>query len=104
MSDDRYARKDSRIRARWLASTPLGSWSLPGCQPKTLVEEVVITGTVRHMRGDHPTAPTTVRLYVEPDGDVPAWLPRRRPHGCECPGHDVLVEVDPDDVVEVICE
>lgn len=99
--DERWLRKGSRIRARWLASALFGSWSLPGCQPKAVIEEVVITGTVCHVRGDRPTAPTTVRLYVEPEGDVPAWLPRLRPYGCECPGHDRLVEVDPENVVEV---
>lgn len=94
--------KGSRIRARFLLSEPLGSFSLAGQQMKTAVLDVEVVGTVRHFRGDRPQAPTVVRLYVEPEGNVPAEVPRVRPYGCTCPGHDRLVEVNPGRVVEVL--
>lgn len=83
--------KGTRIRACWLHEYPSG-----------YATEVDLTGTCRHFRGDDPTNPTTIRIYVEPDGDVPDCIPRTRPYGCTCPGHDLLVEVRPEWVVGVI--
>lgn len=67
---EQWLPKGARIRARWLAASG-GSWSPSGFQDKYAIETVEITGIVRHLRGDDPIAPTVVRLYVEPDGDVP---------------------------------
>lgn len=94
--------KGTRVRAKWLQTKPIGTFSLSGMQPKIACTLVELTGTCRHFRGDDPVAPTKVRIYVEPDGDVPEGVARTRPWGCECDGHDHLVEIRPEWVVEVI--
>lgn len=79
--------KGTRITARWFRAT---NASLAGMQPKIGAEEVVVSGIVRHFRGDHPTNPTKVRLYIDaPGADV-------TPEGCTCGPH---VEIDPAHVV-----
>jgi hypothetical protein len=97
-----YITKGSRVRSTWLQAKPFGTFSLAGHQMKAAVESVVIVGTCRHFRGDDPTNPTAVRVYVEPEGDVPDIVPRTRPYGCECEGHDRLVEINPDWIIEVL--
>ena len=94
--------KGSRVRATWLQAKPIGSFSLAGMQMKVAAETVTIVGVCRHFRGNDPTNPTQVRVYVEPEGDVPDWLPRTRPFGCEREGHDKLIEINPDRIVEVL--
>jgi|LakMenEpi03Aug12_release.lakeMendotaPanAssembly.Ray.scaffolds.fasta_scaffold1907897_1 hypothetical protein len=94
--------KGTRVRARWFQPKPLGSFSLAGCQLKTTGSFVEIVGTCRHFRGDDPVSPTKVRVYVEPEGDVAEYVARRRPHGCTCDGHEALVEMNPDHIVEVL--
>jgi hypothetical protein len=37
-------------------------------QDKVTGEWRDVIGTVRHIRGDHPVNPTTIGLWVEPDG------------------------------------
>lgn len=74
-----YVGKGSRIVARWFEAELV---PLAGIQTKTGAVERIVTGVVRHIRGDHPTAPTTVRLYVETES------------GSE-------IEVDPKHVMEV---
>lgn len=86
----KYLRKGASIQARWFHEDPPG-----------YATEVEITGTCRHFRGDDPVNPTEIRIYVEPDGDVPDCVPRTRPYGCACDGHDRLVEVRPEWVVGV---
>ena len=93
--------KGDRIRARWLAIQPIGTFSLTGMQMKAPVQDVEVVGIVRHLRGDGPV-PTKILLYVEAESEVPDWLLRERPFGCECPEHDRLVVVNPERVVEVI--
>lgn len=90
--------KGTRIRARWLATT---NALLAGSQFKTGAVEVEIVGIVRHLRGDHPTDPQQVVLYVEVEGE-PAGVTRERPFGCKCDGHDQLVRVNPNHIVEVM--
>ena len=94
--------KGTRIRARWIHTHPIGSFSLAGQQMKVAATEVDLTGTCRHFRGDDPANSTKILTYIEPDGDVPDSIPRTRPYGCTCPGHDLLVEVRPEWVVGVI--
>jgi hypothetical protein len=75
--------------------------ALAGMQPKIGLAVQGFVGTVRHLRGDHPTAPTEVRIYADPDdGDFPQDFPTVRPPGCSCP--NAHVEVDPKDVVEIL--
>lgn len=86
------ASKGDRVRARWLRSAALGTFSLAGAQVKLAASEIEVTGTVRHVRGDHPTDPSEVRLFLDCDRD--ADIPLVRPPGCTCPhGH---VEIRPE--------
>jgi hypothetical protein len=55
-------RKGMRIRARWFDATRA---SLAGMQAKVGARLIEVQGVVRHVRGDHPTAPTTVGVFVE---------------------------------------
>ena len=81
--------KGMRIRARWFE--PYRP-SLAGDWPKTAARGREVEGIVCHVRGDHPTAPTQVRLFIDaPGGD-------ETPPGCTCGPH---VGVDPAHVVEV---
>lgn len=90
--------KGSRIQATWLQGNPKAA--LAGMQPKMAATARQITGTVRHLRGDDPVNPSIIKLYVEPEGDTD--LPRTRPYGCECPGHDNLVEIDPNWITAIL--
>ena len=71
--------KGDWVRARWMQ--PYRA-SVAGAQPKFCARQHNVSGIVRHVRGDHPTNPTSVRLWVEPEGG----------------GEEVLV--DPDHVIE----
>lgn len=78
--------KGTHITARWFRAT---NASLAGMQPKIGAEEVVVSGIVRHVRGDSET-PTKVRVYIDaPGANV-------TPEGCTCGPH---VEIDPAHVV-----
>lgn len=85
-----FVRKGDWIRAQWLRATDA---CLAGCMPKVGAEGIDVSGIVRHVRGDHPTTPTTVRLYVDPDDGQGTVTPP----GCTCGPH---VEVNPDHVVD----
>lgn len=73
--------KGDWIRAEWFQT--LGSEGTTGSQMKVKAQQFRVQGVVKHIRGDHPTHPTSIRLYVEPDGG----------------GEEV--EVNPSSVVEV---
>lgn len=91
-------RKGDRVRARWLRAAPIGTFSIAGAQTKVTAVPAEVTGVIRHVRGDHPTDPSEVRLFLDCDGS--AGLPFVRPPGCICrSGH---VEVRPEWVTEVI--
>lgn len=82
--------KGTRIRATWFEAKMV---SLAGVQMKTEATLRTITGTVRHIRGDHPTNPTVRRLFVESDDGI----------GTPCEKCQVReVEIDPKHVVEVL--
>lgn len=89
-------KKGDRVRARWFRTSPRPV-ALAGMQLKAAASLVEVEGTVRHVRGDHPTAPSEVRLFLDcNDSD----LPLVRPPGCTCPrGH---AEVKPSWVTEVL--
>lgn len=95
-----YITKGTRVLAHWLGNAK--AVSLAGAQMKLQVREFVVTGTVRHLRGDHPTEPTKIDLYIEPEGMVDPDLRQERPEGCTCEGHDRLVVVDMDHVLKVL--
>jgi len=88
-----YVKKGDRIRATWLKAADPPS-SLAGMQLKFSGEKFEVQGVIRHVRGDHPTNPTVVRFYVDPEHDFTG--PRVRPYGCTCPTEHV--EVNPDHV------
>lgn len=92
-----FVTKGDRIRARWFKPKPLGSYSIAGFQPKLVGDLIEVTGTVRHVRGDHPTHPTVVRFYIDPDQE---GLPTMRPPGCTCDKEHV--EVDPDSIIAIL--
>ena len=85
-----YITKGTHIRAQWFDAKLV---SLAGMDMKTGATLRNVTGVVRHVRGDHPTAPTTVRIYIESDDGL----------GTPCGDCQVReVEVDPKHVVEVL--
>lgn len=53
---------------------------LSGSQLKFAVRHKYVNGIVRHIRGNHPTQPTSIRLFIEPDegGEevlvAPSWV------------------------------
>ena len=94
-----YIVEGSRIRASWYeaASPPA---SLSGMMFKIGAKLLCVKGTVRHVRGDHPTAPTAVALFIDPDPD-PRWTgPTTKPSGCTCDHAHVLVNLQHVDRVE----
>jgi hypothetical protein len=71
---DDYIKYGSRVLVKFFEAQEPGTYSIAGVQPKVVGRFVEFTGTVRHIRGNHPTSPTEVRLWVEPDGageDIP---------------------------------
>lgn len=102
MSTDYNIVKGTRVRANFFQSKPLGTFSLAGVQMKTTGQFVEVVGTCRHFRGDDPVNPKKIRVYVEAEGEIPDHVPRGRPYGCTCEGHDNLVEINPDHIVEIL--
>lgn len=86
-------KKGDRIEARWFRSE--GKGPLPGTLALT---ELTVRGRIRHLRGDHPTVPSVIRLYVDPEG--PWEGTTTRPHGCTCPHEHV--EVNPEHVIRTL--
>lgn len=61
-----FLQKGDRVHARWLhAKTDLSS--LAGMNFKFEATDREVVGIVRHIRGDHPTNPTSIRVWIEPD-------------------------------------
>ena len=91
-----YIQKGARVHAEWFGDVrPV---PLSGMQMKVQATKFGVTGVIRHFRGDHPTAPTIVRIYVDPEHE---WTgPTVRPHGCTC-DHE-HVEINPDHITEVL--
>lgn len=62
-----FLEKGMRIRAVWFEDD---GGVLSGSQVKISAKEVVVEGVVTHIRGDHPTRPTSVRVWVlQDDGE-----------------------------------
>jgi hypothetical protein len=74
--------KGDWVQAEWM-TTHLTC--LAGVQTKFGGTLMSVAGTVLHIRGDHPTNPTSIRLSVQPDegGEEvlvsPAWVKVHRP-------------------------
>jgi hypothetical protein len=58
---------------------------------KLVGDFVAVSGVVRHLRGDHPTEPKEVRVYIDPDEP---GLPTKRPYGCTCDHEHVEVNLN----------
>lgn len=56
--------KGMRVRARWQETDVV---ALAGETMKFQVSGGDVTGVVMHIRGDHPTQPTSIRLWILPD-------------------------------------
>jgi len=84
--------KGTRIRAEWMVPNDPPS-CLAGVQTKFGVQWFVVMGIVKHVRGNDPVNPTTVRLYIDPDHE---WDGPTVNLGCSC-GHS-HVEVKPEHV------
>jgi hypothetical protein len=64
-----FLEKGDRVRARILQSKKFGTYSLAGVQNKIAVEERYVEGVVTHIRGDHPTNPTSIGVWIIVDDD-----------------------------------
>jgi hypothetical protein len=57
--------KGMRVHAAWLQHNPGACVS--GSQLKIEASDRMVTGTVTHIRGNDPIAPTSVRVWIRPD-------------------------------------
>lgn len=89
--------KGTRIHAEWSHSRMVG---LAGVQMKLGATKVALTGVVRHIRGDHPTNPTAIRFFVDPDHDDGSFE-KLKVELCPSCGHPHIV-VRPEWVLQVL--
>lgn len=59
--------KGMLVRAEWLEALPVGNVSLSGVQMKTGATMKIVVGVVTHIRGNHPTMPTSVGVWIRTD-------------------------------------
>ncbi len=62
-----FVTKGMRVLIRAIVAQKMGTYSLAGVQMKLAAREVELTGRIAHVRGDHPTAPTSIGVWIEPD-------------------------------------
>ncbi len=75
--------KGDRIHVEWFQAQEFGTWSLAGFQEKTTGQFVSVIGTCVHFRGDHPTNPTKIRIYIDvEEGTLPDSVELVKPYGC----------------------
>ena len=55
------------MTAQRLVADPVGSKSLAGVADKVTATSTTVSGVVTHVRGDHPTNPTSVGVWIQPD-------------------------------------
>lgn len=87
--------KGSRIRIRKYEAEPA---CLAGVHMKLGARSYEAVGVVRHIRGDHPTNPTKVKVFI--DSDIPVDIPTVRPFGCTC-AHE-HIEAFSTQIVEIL--
>jgi hypothetical protein len=59
-----FLQKGDRVQALWFDRQ---HGSLAGMQDKFPAKQRSIVGRVTHIRGDHQTHPTSVRVWIQPD-------------------------------------
>ena len=78
--------KGDWVHAAWFEATDA---CLSGSQMKTEAKMREVRGTVTHIRGNHPTESTSVRIWVQPEGGgpeeiiEPQWIKAHTPKGTE---------------------
>jgi len=87
--------KGSRIRARWFQAELV---SLAGAQMKLGAQGMEVVGIIKHFRGDHPTDPKEVRIYIDPEGDYKGE--KVDVYGCTCGRQHVMLK--PEWVSEIL--
>ena len=60
-------KKGDRVRARWMAVKTDPPAALAGMQLKFEGRYKEVCGVVTHIRGDHPTEPVEVAVWIQPD-------------------------------------
>jgi hypothetical protein len=88
-------RKGSRIRANWFKASLA---CLAGAQMKVGATGVEVVGVIRHIRGDHPTNPTRIRYFIDPEGEFKGEMTDLV--GCACGYRHV--EINPAWVSEIL--
>lgn len=63
--------KGDRVTAEWMETKPV---ALAGVQMKLGGTLKTVTGTVTHIRGDHPTNPTSIGVCIKDDQDGEHWV------------------------------
>jgi hypothetical protein len=89
--------KGSRIRAQWFQAKTNPPACLAGAMMKFGATSYDVSGVIRHFRGDHPTSPTVIQIFIDPDPGYDG--PTTTPDGCTC-GHP-HVQIDPKHIVSV---
>ncbi len=59
-----------RIRVQGVIADQIGTFSIAGSFMKVTAKSFDVTGEVRHVRGDHPTAPITIGFFIAPEGEI----------------------------------
>ena len=59
-----------RVHLKGFLAKPLGTYSIAGAQPKVTGNWIDALGEVRHVRGNHPSAPTRIWVNLKVDDDT----------------------------------
>lgn len=76
--------KGDLVAFSWLEAKPLGSYSLAGAQMKIAASKGEIRGRVAHVRGDHPTEPTLVGVWLDAGEGFYSDRPMKTEHCEKC--------------------
>jgi hypothetical protein len=68
---EHYLQKGDRVTAEWLETEPV---ALAGVQMKLGGTTKTVTGVVTHIRGDHPTEPTSIGIAILDDEGKEHWV------------------------------
>lgn len=78
--DTPHITKGTKIQVEFFASREV---ALSGMQMKTEAQLVNVIGTCVHFRGDHPTDPSEIEIFIDvTEGVVPDHVKLVKPHGC----------------------